>query len=91
MPRVRHAYRLVGGRHDAEDAMPASFLELWRRRERVTLIDGSILRWMLDLTTNTAKKLQPQYLELGGGHFHRSAPFVTNHRLICGYASMHDG
>jgi hypothetical protein len=27
----RHAYRLSGQRHDAEDIMSTAFLELWRR------------------------------------------------------------
>ncbi|MFE4194887.1 RNA polymerase sigma factor [Paenarthrobacter sp. NPDC056912] len=54
----RHAYRLAGGRHDAEDVTAAAFFELWRRRERVRLIDGSILPWLLVTTTNTARNLQ---------------------------------
>ncbi|MFF1832322.1 RNA polymerase sigma factor [Paenarthrobacter sp. NPDC058040] len=54
----RHAYRLAGGRHDAEDSMAAAFLELWRRRESVKLVDGSILPWLLVTTTNTARNLQ---------------------------------
>ncbi len=54
----RHAYRLAGGRHDAEDATAAAFLELWRRRDRVRLVEGSILPWLLVTTTNTARNLQ---------------------------------
>ncbi|WP_396133584.1 RNA polymerase sigma factor [Arthrobacter sp. 1088] len=49
---------MVGGRHDAEDATAAAFLELWRRREGVRLVDGSILPWLLVTTTNTARNLQ---------------------------------
>jgi RNA polymerase sigma-70 factor (ECF subfamily) len=50
----RHAYRLCGERHDAEDVMSAAFLELWRRRERVRLVEGSVLPWLLVTTTNLA-------------------------------------
>lgn len=36
----RHAYRLCGNHHDAEDVMAASFLELWRRRKQVRIGTG---------------------------------------------------
>lgn len=51
----RHAYRLAGNHHDAEDVMAAAFLELWRRRGNVRVIDGSILPWLLVTTTNMAR------------------------------------
>ncbi|MDP9999049.1 RNA polymerase sigma factor [Pseudarthrobacter sulfonivorans] len=51
----RHAYRLTGNHHDAEDVMAAAFLELWRRRTKVRVIDGSILPWLLVTTTNMAR------------------------------------
>lgn len=51
----RHAYRLCPDRHDAEDVMATAFLELWRRREKVRLVDGSILPWLLATTTNVAR------------------------------------
>ena len=51
----RHAYRLCGNHHDAEDIMAASFLELWRRRKRVRIVEGSILPWLLVTTTNMAR------------------------------------
>ncbi|MEO3939773.1 sigma-70 family RNA polymerase sigma factor [Paenarthrobacter nicotinovorans] len=51
----RHAYRLRGNHHDAEDIMAASFLELWRRRKDVRMVDGSILPWLLVTTTNVAR------------------------------------
>ncbi|MBT8162968.1 MULTISPECIES: RNA polymerase sigma factor [Arthrobacter] len=51
----RHAYRLCGNHHDAEDIMAASFLELWRRRKHVRVVDGSILPWLLVTTANTAR------------------------------------
>ena len=51
----RHAYRLCGNHHDAEDIMAASFLELWRRRKHVRVVEGSILPWLLVTTTNVAR------------------------------------
>lgn len=51
----RHAYRLCGERHDAEDVMSAAFLELWRRRDSVRLVEGSVLPWLLVTTTNLAR------------------------------------
>ncbi|MDQ0921870.1 RNA polymerase sigma factor (sigma-70 family) [Pseudarthrobacter sp. W1I19] len=51
----RHAYRLCGNHHDAEDIIAASFLELWRRRKQVRVVEGSILPWLLVTTTNMAR------------------------------------
>jgi RNA polymerase sigma factor (sigma-70 family) len=51
----RHAYRLSGDRQDAEDVMATAFLELWRLRAKVRVVDGSILPWLLVTTTNTAR------------------------------------
>ena len=51
----RHAYRLAGNHHDAEDVMAAAFLELWRRRTKVRVVEGSILPWLLVTTTNMAR------------------------------------
>jgi RNA polymerase sigma factor (sigma-70 family) len=51
----RHAYRLCGNHHDAEDIMAASFLELWRRRKHVRVVEGSILPWLLVTTTNISR------------------------------------
>lgn len=53
----RHAFRLVGNVHDAEDAVAAVFLELWRRRNHVRVVDGSILPWLLVTTTNTCRNI----------------------------------
>ncbi|WP_240720959.1 RNA polymerase sigma factor [Pseudarthrobacter sp. NamE2] len=36
-----HAYQLAGNHHDAEDTMAAAFLELWRRRAKVRVVEGS--------------------------------------------------
>ncbi|RAM37217.1 RNA polymerase sigma factor [Arthrobacter globiformis] len=51
----RHAYRLCGDRHEAEDIMATAFLELWRRRAKVRIVEGSILPWLLVTTTNAAR------------------------------------
>lgn len=51
----RHAYRLSGDRHDAEDIMATAFLELWRRRSKVRVVEGSVLPWLLVTTTNCAR------------------------------------
>jgi RNA polymerase sigma factor (sigma-70 family) len=48
----RHALRLTGNRHDAEDVLAATFLELWRRRKDVRVVDGSVLPWLLATATN---------------------------------------
>lgn len=51
----RHAYRLCGNHHEAEDIMAASFLELWRRRKQVRIVEGSVLPWLLVTTTNMSR------------------------------------
>lgn len=48
----RHAGALAANRQDAEDVTASAFLELWRLRERVRLVDGSVLPWLLATTTN---------------------------------------
>ncbi|HEY9357285.1 MAG TPA: sigma-70 family RNA polymerase sigma factor [Arthrobacter sp.] len=51
----RHAYRLCGDRQEAQDVMAEAFLELWRRRENVRVVRGSVLPWLLVTTTNLAR------------------------------------
>ncbi|MCC4248748.1 MULTISPECIES: RNA polymerase sigma factor [Microbacterium] len=53
----RHAYRLVQHAADAEDTLAAAFLELWRRRRAVRLVDDSVLPWLLLTATNCARNL----------------------------------
>jgi RNA polymerase sigma factor (sigma-70 family) len=48
----RHAWALAGNRQDAEDVTATAFLELWRLRARVRMVDGSVLPWLLATTTN---------------------------------------
>jgi RNA polymerase sigma factor (sigma-70 family) len=45
------ALRLTRSVHDAEDVTALVFLEAWRRRESVRVVDGSIIPWLL-VTTN---------------------------------------
>ena len=53
----RHALRMTANVHDAEDVTAATFLELWRRRRSVRVVDGSVLPWLLVTTTNLARNL----------------------------------
>ncbi|NEM90745.1 RNA polymerase sigma factor [Galbitalea soli] len=55
-PRVfRHAARLCGNNADADEVVATAFFELWRRQSSVRLVDGSILPWLLVVTTNVAR------------------------------------
>jgi RNA polymerase sigma-70 factor (ECF subfamily) len=51
----RHSLHLTESFHDAEDVTAASFFELWRRRDRVRLVDDSTLPWLLVTATNLAR------------------------------------
>jgi len=50
-----HALRLLRDPHDAEDATAMVFLEAWRRRDAVHIVDGSILPWLLVTTNNVIR------------------------------------
>jgi RNA polymerase sigma factor (sigma-70 family) len=52
-----HALRMTANVPDAEDVTAAAFLELWRRRKSVRVVDGSVLPWLLVTTTNVARNL----------------------------------
>lgn len=52
---VGHASHLLGNRHDAEEAAAAAFLELWRLRRKVRIVNGSVLPWLLVTTTNISR------------------------------------
>jgi len=51
----RHACRIAQTRHDAEDVVASAFLELWRRRAEVRLVDQSVLPWLLVTATNLGR------------------------------------
>ncbi|MDG4796408.1 sigma-70 family RNA polymerase sigma factor [Micromonospora sp. WMMD1082] len=50
-----HAFRLTGSWSLAEDVTQSAFLVAWRRRADARLVDGSMLPWLLVITTNTAR------------------------------------
>jgi len=50
-----HALRLLRATHDAEDVTAMVFLEAWRRRESVHVVDGSIVGWLLVTTNNIVR------------------------------------
>src|SRR5262249_4101844 len=52
-----HALRLTRSRHDAEDVTALVFLEAWRRRGHVRLVDGTILPWLFVTTGYVARNL----------------------------------
>lgn len=47
-----HALRFTQNRHDAEDVVAGAFLELWRKRNDVRVVDGSVAPWLLVTATN---------------------------------------
>ena len=53
----RHSLRLVDSWADADDAVVVAFLELWRRRRSVRLVDGSVLPWLLVTATNACRNI----------------------------------
>lgn len=56
--RVLHAaWRHTQHWGTAEDATAVVFLELWRLRAKVRIVDGSLLPWILSVTTNVCRNL----------------------------------
>lgn len=53
----RHGMRLLGHTAEADDLVAVVFFEAWRNRDRVRVVDGSILPWLLVTGTNTARNL----------------------------------
>lgn len=49
------ALRHTGSAHDAEDITALVFLEAWRNRMRVRVVDGSPLPWLLVTTNNVVR------------------------------------
>ncbi len=50
-----HALRLTRSSHDAEDVTALVFLEAWRRREHVRVVDGTVLPWLFVTTANVIR------------------------------------
>jgi RNA polymerase sigma factor (sigma-70 family) len=56
--RVFHqAQRMAPTIHDAEDVTAATFLEAWRRRDSVRMVDGSVIGWLLVTANYIARNL----------------------------------
>lgn len=53
-PVFRVAVLLTRTTSDAEEVAATAFFELWRRRDAVRLIDGSVLPWLLATTSSAA-------------------------------------
>lgn len=51
----RHARRFARTREDAEDVTAMVFLEAWRLRSRVRVVNGSVIGWLLVTTANVAR------------------------------------
>ena len=50
-----HSLRLVRTSHEAEDITAMVFLEAWRCRSSVRLVNDSLIGWLLVTTTNVAR------------------------------------
>lgn len=51
------AARLLRSRIEAEDVTALVFLEAWRRRADVRVVDGSVLPWLLVTTNNVVRNV----------------------------------
>jgi RNA polymerase sigma factor (sigma-70 family) len=51
----RHSSRLAPTTTDADDIVAITFLEAWRKRSQVHLVNDSILPWLLVTATNSAR------------------------------------
>jgi len=51
------AYRRTNQISDAEEIVAIVFLEAWRLRKRVRIVDGSLLPWLLAVTANVTSNL----------------------------------
>lgn len=47
----RKAYSQLKSIHDSEDVVAMVFLEAWRSRSKVRIVDGSVLPWLLSVTS----------------------------------------
>ena len=51
----RHVLRLSDSRSDAEDLVALVFVEAWRRRSAVRVVEDSVLPWLLVTANNLAR------------------------------------
>ena len=54
----RYARRLLDSPTDADDVAAMAFLELWRRRDAVRVVEGSVKPWLLVTAGNLARNLR---------------------------------
>jgi RNA polymerase sigma factor (sigma-70 family) len=54
----RQTRRLLDGPVDAEDAVAIVFLEAWRKRASVRVVDGSVLPWLLVTAVHVARNMR---------------------------------
>ena len=54
----RHGLRLAPTTSDADDLVAITFFEAWRNRERVRVVEGSVLPWLLVTATNVGRNLR---------------------------------
>jgi RNA polymerase sigma factor (sigma-70 family) len=50
-----YCFRRVGSWHQAEDLTSATFLEVWRARDRAAAYDGEALPWLYGVATNVCR------------------------------------
>lgn len=65
-PVRRQAHRMLDRPVDVEDVVAMVFLEAWRRRAVVAVVDGSLLPWLLVTTTNVARNSRRNRLRYDG-------------------------
>ena len=51
----RAALAMTRSSWDAEDVVSATFLELWKKRDHVRIVDGTVLPWLLTVASYQAK------------------------------------
>lgn len=57
----RHAYRLTGSVQDAEDVIAMVFLETWRSKSKVRVVDESVIGWLLAVANNVVRNQRRTY------------------------------
>lgn len=50
---LSHSFRVLGVKEDAEDVTAIVFLEAWRRRRHLRIVNGSVIAWLLVVTHHT--------------------------------------
>ena len=79
-----YAYRLTASWPAAEDLTSVAFLTLWRRRRAVRLVGGSVLPWLLQVTS-TLNRNERRRL----ARFLRAAPRLAGEQASPDHAEDH--